>query len=311
LIDLYRVSGRPVELNILIPNPKTPMAWKDTLEFVNEAAEQGVRLHPMFTTNALGLHLRLSDTFIFDEMPTWRESLTQPEPARSQLLRKADVRDRLKKEWNDPSGRAVSFEWDDLYVETVRDEINASLVGRSVGELARDRGVDPIDAFLDVSLEEDLDTQFETQLSEVAQQFIAHVVEAAVSDPLVMPGSSDGGAHLVSFVGADYTTRLLTEWVPGTLSLEQAIWRNTLVPATVHGIEDRGILREGAFADVLVIDPTSLAAGKPRLARDFPANTERYVVDAEGYDYVIVNGRVVLESNEPTGAMPGSVLRGR
>jgi N-acyl-D-aspartate/D-glutamate deacylase len=180
-----------------------------------------------------------------------------------------------------------------------------------VAELAKDRGVDPVDAFLDLSLEEDLETQFETRLSEIARQFIHHVVETSVLDPLVMPGSSDGGAHLASFVGADYTTRLLTEWVPDTLSLEQAIWRNTLAPASVHGIEDRGVLREGAHADILVIDPERLAAGKPRVARDFPANTERYVVDAEGYEFVIVNGEVVLEDGKHTGALPGSVLRGR
>jgi N-acyl-D-aspartate/D-glutamate deacylase len=310
LLDLYRVSGRPIELNILVPNPSQPMGWKSTLEFVNEAAKAGARLHPMFTTNALGLHLRLADTFVFDEMPAWRSVLTRPEPERSRALRSTEVRKALRAEWEDPSGRAVSFEWEDLVVEGVRDEANASWVGRSVADLARERGVDPMDAFLDISLEEELQTHFETNLSDIARQFIAHVVRESISDPLVMPGSSDGGAHLASFVGADYTTRLLTEWVPDPLSLEHAVWRNTLVPATVHGIEGRGLLREGAWADVLVIDPDRLSAGKPRVARDFPADTERYVVDAEGYDFVIVNGSVVLEDGKHTGALTGAVLRG-
>ena len=83
------------------------------------------------------------------------------------------------------------------------------------------------------------------------------MVTTAINDPIVMPGSSDGGAHLASFTGADYTTNLLSDWVPDVISLEQAIWRNTLMPATVHGITDRGVLREGACADVLVIDPSS------------------------------------------------------
>jgi N-acyl-D-amino-acid deacylase len=310
LLGLYRVSGRPVELNILVPNPQTPMGWKMTLDFVNEAAEQGARLHPMFTTNALGLHLRLSDTFVFDEMPAWRAALTRPDPERLQLLRDPELRQQLKVEWNDPAGRAVSFEWGDLYVEAVRDAKNEGWLDRSVAELAEERGVDPVDAFFDVALEEDLETQFETRLSEVAKQFIEHVVRESISDPLVMPGSSDGGAHLASFVGADYTTRLLSEWVPDPLTLEHAVWRNTLVPATVHGIEDRGVLREGAYADVLVIDPERLSAGKPRIARDFPADTERYVVDAEGYELVIVNGEVLLEDGKHTGALPGAVLRG-
>ena len=125
-----------------------------------------------------------------------------------------------------------------------------------------------------------------------------------------MPGSSDGGAHLASFVGADYTTRLLTEWVPEPLTLEHAVWRNTLMPATVHGIENRGVLREGAFADILVMDPDRLAVGKVRLVKDFPADTERYVVDAEGYVASIVNGQLLLENGQHSGALPGQVLRG-
>jgi len=144
----------------------------------------------------------------------------------------------------------------------------------------------------------------------VARQFIQHVVQTGVSDPVVMAGSSDGGAHLGSFVGADYTTRLLSDWVPDTLSLEQAIWRLTGMPAAVHGIRDRGVLRVGAKADVVVFDLDRLAAGDAYLARDFPADTERYVIDAEGYALTLVNGVPILEQGKPTGALPGEVLRG-
>jgi N-acyl-D-aspartate/D-glutamate deacylase len=135
-------------------------------------------------------------------------------------------------------------------------------------------------------------------------------VRSGVSDPIVMSGSSDGGAHLASFTGADYTTRLLSEWVPDPLSLEQAVWRLTGMPATVHGLRDRGFLRTGAWADVVVFDPASLAAGDSYLARDFPADTERYVVDARGYRAVVVNGVVLVEDGKHTGALPGQVLRG-
>jgi len=126
-----------------------------------------------------------------------------------------------------------------------------------------------------------------------------------------MAGSSDGGAHLASFTGADYSTRLLAEWVPaGVVSLEHAVWRLTGMPATVHGLRDRGFLRVGAWADVVVYDPSALAAGEAYLARDFPADTERYVVDATGYRAVVVNGSVLLEDGVHTGALPGHVLRG-
>jgi N-acyl-D-aspartate/D-glutamate deacylase len=81
------------------------------------------------------------------------------------------------------------------------------------------------------------------------------------------------------------------------------------MPATVHGIADRGVLREGAWADVLVIDPDRLKSGDAYLARDFPSETERYVIDAEGYVASVVNGEVLLEEGQHSGALPGQVLR--
>ena len=151
---------------------------------------------------------------------------------------------------------------------------------------------------------------FVTRMDDVARDFIRHVVKSGIESPLVMAGSSDGGAHLASFTGADYTTRLLAEWVPETLSIEQAIWRLTGMPATVHGIVDRGFLRVGAKADLVLFDRSRLAASEAYLARDFPARTQRYVVDPSGYVLSVVNGEVLVEDGKATGALPGQVLRG-
>lgn len=310
LRDLYRVSGKPVELNILTPTPQHPMGWQTTLEFCNEAFRDGVRLHPQFTTNRLELHLKLCDTFVFDEMPVWREVLTQPEPERCERLRDPTWRARMQAEWEDDSARAVAFDLGDLEIEAVRDEAHGDLVGRSVGEVAEERGLSKLDAFLDLALSEDLHMSFRTRSPEIAREFIAHIVESSLSDPIVMAGSSDGGAHLASFTGADYSTRLLTEWVPKALSLEDAIWRLSGMPATVHGLRDRGFLRPGAWADVVVFDPARLSCGDAYLVRDFPAETERYVVQAQGYVATLVNGEVVLEEGVPTGSLPGHFLRG-
>ena len=98
--------------------------------------------------------------------------------------------------------------------------------------------------------------------------------------------------------------------LPDPLSFEQAIWRLTGMPATVHALDGRGFLREGAWADVLLIDRSRLRAGHARLVRDFPARTERYVVDAEGYVAMLVNGEILFEGGRHTGALPGHVLRG-
>lgn len=307
---MYRVSGKPIELNILTPTPQHPMGWQQALDFCRESFRQGVRVHPQFTTNRLELHLKLADTFVFDEMPTWRETLTMAEPERSRRLADPATRARLQAEWDDQQGRAVAFDLADLEVEAVRDSAHGAWVGRTIAELAEERGTGKLDTFLDLALAEGLQTSFRTRLNEIAKQFIQHVVTSGVSEPIVMAGSSDGGAHLASFTGADYSTRLLAEWVPaGALSLEHAVWRLTGMPATVHGLRDRGFLRPGAWADVVIYDPATLAAGDAYLARDFPADTERYVVDATGYRAVIVNGQVLLEDGVHTGALPGHVIR--
>jgi N-acyl-D-aspartate/D-glutamate deacylase len=308
---LYHASGKPIEISPLAPTPQHPMGWQNALEFCRESFAQGVRIHPQFTTNRLELHLKLADTFVFDEMPVWREILTSPEPERSRRLADPESRTRMQAEWDQETGRAVAFDLGDLEVEAVRDATNARLVGRSVGEIAVERGTSKLDAFLDVALAEDLQTSFRTRTSDLAREFIQFVVQAGVTDPIVMAGSSDGGAHLASFTGADYSTRLLAEWVPaGALSLEQAVWRLAGMPATVHGLRDRGFLRVGAHADVVVHDPARLSAGEAHLVRDFPAGTERYVVDATGYRQVLVNGEVLLEDGVHTGALPGHVLHG-
>jgi N-acyl-D-aspartate/D-glutamate deacylase len=311
LLALYRVSGKPIELNVLVPTPAHPMGWQNALGFCREAFQQGVRMHPQFTTNKLELHLKLADTFVFDEMPVWREVLTTAEPERSRRLADPAWRAKLQAAWDDDKARAVAFDLADLEVEAVRDEAHAAWVGRTVAELGAERGKNKLDSFLDLALAEQLQTSFRTRNSDVAKQFIRHVVQSGLTDPIVMAGSSDGGAHLASFTGADYSTRLLAEWVPaGVLSLEQAVWRLSGMPATVHGLRDRGFLRAGAWADVVVYDPATLSCGEAYLVRDFPADTERYVVDASGYRAVVVNGEVLVEDGAHSGALPGHVLRG-
>jgi len=244
LVDLYKASGKPVELNPLIPSTTHPMGWEATLNFVSEMAEQGIRLHPMCSVNKLEAHLRLSDTFIFDESP------------------------------------------------------------------AKEREISSFDCFLDLSLSENLEMNFYSEMDEAAVEFMRHVNRTAVLNPMVMAGSSDGGAHLATFVGADYTTRLLSEYVPDPLSLEEAIYRLTGMPANVHGLVDRGTLRVGAKADIVCFDAGALKASRAYLVEDFPADSSRYVVDSEGYKLTVVNGQILVEDGEHTGALPGEVLHG-
>ncbi len=169
---------------------------------------------------------------------------------------------------------------------------------------------DDLDAFLDASLAEDLDAVFTLAGSGGSGARAANPATAAiVAHPLTLPGSSDAGAHLTSYCGVDYTTRLLTEYVPDALPLELAVARLSAIPATLYGLRDRGVVRPGAIADLVIWDPPRLAAGATRWVEDFPAGGGRFVVDAEGYLALVVNGAVVRRDGVDTGARPGRVLR--
>jgi N-acyl-D-aspartate/D-glutamate deacylase len=306
---MAEASTRPVHLNTLTMMPHAPDGWRRSLEFSEAAARDGLAIHPMFASNRQGAHFQLGTTFLFDEMPSFRDTLTLPAVARDARLRDPAVRDQMRREIADPTGRAFVFVWSVLAVETVRHDRNRRWLDRTVAEIADEVGRDPLDVFLDLSLDEDLETQF--VLAAPPNPKGRAAVEAMIRAPFVMPGSSDGGAHLLSFCGADYTTRLLTEWVPDVLSLEDAVARLTSVPAGAVGLTDRGVLAPGRPADVLIIDRDRLSTpDAPRYVEDFPAGSGRFVADAAGYSAVIVNGVPLLEDGTWTGETPGHILRG-
>ncbi|HVM64816.1 MAG TPA: amidohydrolase family protein, partial [Acidimicrobiales bacterium] len=302
---MAEASGKPVHLNTVTQMPHAPDGWRRSLEFAEEAAAVGASVHPMFATNRRGTHFALGSTFLFDEMPTWRDTLTSP--GREQLLRRGDVRDRMRAELADPTGRSFVFRWEAVVVEVVDGPAEHAWVGQTVAALAADRGQDPLDCFIDLSLDGGLRTQFGLVAPPDATRQAA--TERLVRSPVMMAGSSDGGAHLLSFCGADFPTRLLTEWAPDVLSFEEAVARLTSHHAAAYGIRDRGVVRPGAAADMVLIDRDRLQAGETRYVEDFPAGSGRYVVDAEGYVAVVVNGVVVLEDGTPTGALPGAIIR--
>jgi N-acyl-D-aspartate/D-glutamate deacylase len=312
---MAEVSKRPVHLNTLTMMPHAPDGWSRSLEFARAAQRDGLELHPMFASNRQGAHFSLGSTFLFDEMASFRDTLTLPSPTREQRLRDPELRDRMREEIADPTGRSFVFVWQVLRVETVEHDRNRRFLDKSVTEIAEmmsaDAGepVDPLDAFLDLSLDEGLETQFVLAAPPDPKRRAA--TEEMIRSPVVMAGSSDGGAHLLSFCGADYTTRLLTEWVPDVLTLEEAVAKLTSAQARAYGITDRGTLAPGMAADLLVIDREQLSTpDAPRYVRDFPADSGRFVVDAEGYRAVVVNGETLLDDGKWTGAMPGQVLRG-
>jgi N-acyl-D-aspartate/D-glutamate deacylase len=307
VLRMAEVSGKPLHGNVLGVFPSSPEGWRRNLQIAEEASARGLRFHPMLVLNPKGVHFALDSTFIFDEYTTWRQILTSPMPERLQRLADPATRSLLARELADPTAGSLAIAWDEVLIVGPRDADHAPLTGRSVADVAAEQGCQPIEAMLNLAVAENLETMFAIRRKIAEHE--REVIDQLVDHPLLMAGSSDGGAHLLTFCGVDYTTRLLTEFVPGRLTLEQAVSKLTFVPAMSFGLWDRGLIRPGMAADLVVFDPGRLGVGPVRLERDFPTGAGRLVFPATGYHATVVNGQVVTLEGRATGARPGQVLR--
>jgi N-acyl-D-aspartate/D-glutamate deacylase len=308
LREIAIASGiKPVHVNSLLRFTNDPEIWRECMTLLEQLAADGLRVYPMASANPKGLHISLSDTGMLDEMPTFREVLAKPHTERVRLLRDHATREQLRKEYEDESIGNVKFTWAELIVVGVDLENNRHRVGRTLAELSAEDDVDPFDLFLDLSLEEDLKTVFLIDRPVTAED--RDVIRHLLAHPQTTPGSSDGGAHVNTFCGADYPTRILTEYVDDNLTFEWAIRKLTAVPAATLGIPERGQLQLNTPADIVLLDRERLGVGPARFVNDFPGGSGRLVFDAIGYHATIVNGTPLVVDGEWTGETPGSVLR--
>jgi N-acyl-D-aspartate/D-glutamate deacylase len=181
------------------------------------------------------------------------------------------------------------------------------LTGKSVAEIAREQNKDVLDTLLDLALEENLETEFERR--EVNSDQAA--MTALLTSPYTVIGQSDGGAHVVFRTDYSYSTYLLSHWVreKEIMSLEDAIRKLTFVPASLFGFSDRGLVRPGMAADLMVFDPATISPLEPGEANDLPGGAKRRKQLAQGIEWTVVNGQVLMEKGQHTGVYPGKVAR--
>ena len=235
-----------------------------------------------------------------------------PLEQRKELFRDPETRAKLHFEAVetplDPN-RAGDFtrRWDLQFVFRAALPKNQHLKGKSMAEIAREQNKDVLDAFLDLALEENLETEFERR--EVNSDQAA--MTALLTSPYTVIGQSDGGAHVVFRTDYSYSTYLLSHWVreKEIMSLEDAIRKLTFVPASLFGFFDRGLVRPGMAADLMVFDPATISPLEPGEAHDLPGGAKRRKQLAQGIEWTVVNGQVLMERGKHTGAYPGKVAR--
>ena len=318
---MSRESGRPTIWNALLAEGAlnqhgaarmTPRAALDRLKHLNEV--EGVHVYAQALTTNFASQFTFEDYNLADAIPAWKDICmgTIPEkmakfrdPERRKVLKEIHtqrgglfgsgyVLDRIKIGWiplDVPNGLALQDEYE----------------GYTIGEIAERETKHPIDVLLDTSLLGELKTGYETEMIETSPEAMKEIATAPVS----LPGVSDGGAHTKFVTTARFPTELLAHWVRDNdiMSLEEAHWRLSALPARAAGLKGRGYIAEDMPADIIVYDLEELDSLPAERVWDYPAGEWRLIQKARGYHRIIVNGQTTFIDGECTQATPGKLLR--
>ncbi len=308
LRDLAVDTGVPVTWGMFSVRA-APDYWRPFFALLDETARAGGRMFAQVHSRALSVLLSFETRLPFDRLPEWRALRGRPLSEQRVALRDPALRTRLVAAANEADyGRVVGAEarrpdYDWLFLME-----HPTGPHRSIAEIARERGVDPVEAMIGLALERDLRCFFVQPLANENQD---HVLEM-MRHPRSVVTFSDSGAHVSQIMDSSLQTHVLAYWVRQrrALTLEEGVRMLTLEPASAWGLHDRGLLREGLAADLVVLDPDRVAPLMPEVVDDLPAGARRLRQKAAGFAASIVNGVVVLRDGEQTGAYPGRLLRG-
>jgi N-acyl-D-amino-acid deacylase len=305
LAEVAQVSGRPVFFLVFDAQSR---GWVET------ATQEGGQLFALLRAIPNNPRFTLEKTTFFTSLDVWDVLLAKPPEERLAALadaeRRAELREAATKRQRRRPGVPGRFvPWASIVVSRVALPKHQALEGRRLAEIGETRGVHAADVMLDLALAERLETEFQLQTRRPeADVELAEFVRTGHA----LPSQSDAGAHLnTNSCTAGESSYVLGTWVRdrGLLTLEDAIRRFTFQPARIMGLRDRGLVREGMAADLMVFDLARIGVKEDEVSRDGPGGTPRRVQGAEGVHHVIVGGRVVLDHGRHTGALPGRVLR--
>jgi N-acyl-D-amino-acid deacylase len=316
MIKLSSETRRPITF-AMAQIDNHPNAFRQTLEFVRECNARGAILAPQISARPTGMLMGLqSSLHPFITHPTYREIAHLPLQERVAVMRRSEVRSRILADKPLTQDRATlyfitNFEKyftlsDPPDYEPAKETsiaARAAREGRAAQELCYDQ-----------MLERGGRELLYVPLANYAE-FNFDAIREMILDPVTMIGLSDGGAHCGLICDCSMPTYLLTHWARDRkrgrrLPIEVVVKRQTRDTAELYGLRDRGMLVPGMIADINVIDFEGLRLHAPEMVFDLPANGRRLIQRADGYRSTIKSGEVIFENGEPTGILPGKLLRG-
>jgi len=314
LIEMCKASGRPLQWGAVQQTSSDPERYKEQLAFLERAQAEGAIMYAQTSAVAASPIFELSEYNGFDAMPNWIDPFVGTPEERIAKLNTPGVRDRMRSDVGEWLGDSIVADavadWSKMWVLEVREERNLQYEGLNLAEIAKMTGKHPMDAMLDLAIDEGLRTEFS---SEPTINTNPDAVSEIINHPYTHPCVSDGGSHVRYITMGTWPVNFLAEWVRDrqTMSLEKAHYKMSGLPAWVAGFTDRGILREGYAADIIVYDLEKLGFqyDAPVLANDLPGGEARLIQKAKGLRYTIVNGTVTFEDSVCTDAVPGKLIR--
>ncbi len=308
MADLSSAAQRPLNWNAL--NAGDPETMANQLSATDYARSNGGDVRALTIPQPITLRINLFAGFVFDALAGWdslfRLSIDDRIKALSDPARRRSL---------DESARASGplrglANWSALTVHSVFKPENRHLEGRTIGDIAAEQRKTSFDAMLDLAISEGLRTAFmppavggDTALWKVRGQLW--------QDERTVIGASDAGAHLDMIDTFAFSTQVLGNGVRefNAIGLEQAVHQLTQVPAELFGLRERGLLRPGWHADIVIFDPQTVGSGEVHMRPDLPCNEPRIYADAIGINHVFVNGVQIIRDGAHTDARPGLALR--
>ena len=284
-----------------------PKRWQELLSLLDDAGRDGAQMWGQSSCMPSGALFNFKTWLPFDKIPAWSELRSRPLEEQAQALRDPQVRASLVASVGGGDfslGKEVATK--PLFERIVVMERDRS-ESPTLATVAAGRGVHPVEAMIDLGLESAFDTFFLQITSNDNPDDVLQILR----HPRTVMTFSDAGAHVSQIISASLQTYLLSHWVRevGALTIEEAVRMITLVPSSIWGLADRGLVREGFAADLNIIDPTRVEACLPEVVHDLPAGATRLTQRAEGILATVVGGEVLLENGEHTGALPGRLVR--
>ena len=268
----------------------------DDLDAISAANTRGHRLIGQVSCCPLTMDFTMQSPYPAEGLASWQSALgLQGDELKAKLASK-DFRDGVRAELATPTTfRLFNGEWSKVQVVEAATRANARYEQRSIDDIARSEGRDPLDVMLDLALAENLQTVFTAQLLNSDEAAVGRML----NHPQSLVSLSDAGAHLTFFNDAGFGLHLLGHWSRdrAAMSMSEAVRRLTSQPAEVFAMRERGLIREGFAADLLLFCPRTVGRGPKRRVFDLPGGAPRLTTDAVGVHGVWVNGQLVADSN--------------